>query len=177
MVTEIPKEWKGAIATEEEIDYCLFDLTASAHTGSETLTFFNHTRSGSGLAVTNMELAGQLPATQRFLLKSIQLLIDVNAAVGDAADEMDAAVAELSINNKLVYSIPAILLATTVTPAVTTTATLGPAMNMVPFELDKGIVIQGGVPFKVTLLNGKTASSANTDHTFILRGRLVRSAA
>jgi hypothetical protein len=176
MAQEIPKEWKPAGAGEEEIDFTLYDLTASGTTPSATLTFFNHNRGTDGLAVTNMELAGQLPATQRFLIKKMQLLVDVEAAAGDSADVLDAAVAELYINNKLMYSIPAAVLATGVTPSQTTTATVGPAVNMYEFEFDKAIVLNGGVPFKVSMLIGKTAVSASTDLTYMLRGRLVRPA-
>jgi hypothetical protein len=171
---EVPKEWKSAGSGEEEIDYILFDLVASAHSGSETLTFFNHNRSTSTLAVTNLELAGQLPATQRFLIKSIQLLVDVNAAAGDSADELDAAAAELFINNKSMFCAPAAIFSVPVSISTNRTAEVGGAVNMTGFELDKGLVLQGGVPFKLVMLNGKTASSANTDHTFMLRGRLVR---
>lgn len=174
-MSETPSEWKPASSGEEELDYILYDLVASAHSGSESLTFFNHSRSTSTLAVTNMEIAGQLPSSQRFLIKKIQLQVDVLAAANDAAEELDAAAAELSINNKVVFSAPATVFCTSFIPAITTTATVGPAMNVVEFELDKYIVLNGGVPFKIVMLNGKTASSANTDHTFILRGRLVRS--
>ena len=173
-MAEIPKEWKPAGAGEEELDYILYDLVASAHSGSETLTFFNHSQGTSGLAVTNMQLAAQLPAKQRFLLKSIQLLIDVNAAAGDSADEMDAAAAELYVNNKIMFSAPAAIFSVPVSISTTRTAEVGGAVNMAQFELDKAIVIEGGVPLKLVMLNGKTASSANTDHTFMLRGRLVR---
>jgi len=175
-MVEIPKDWKPAGAGEEEIDYCLFDLVTDTHAGSETITFFNHNRSTSGLAVTNMENAGSLPAGQRFLLKGIQVQFDVNAAAGDAADSLDASALELYINNKLMYAVPTIAVTTTAIPATTTTATIGPGVNFQTPELDKAIVIQGGVPFKVTILTGKTAASANGDWTVLLKGHLVRMA-
>ena len=81
-MVEIPKEWKPAGAGEEEIDYCLFDLVADTTTPSLTLTFFAHTRAGNTLAVTNLEQAGTLPATQRMLVKGMELLMDVNAPAG-----------------------------------------------------------------------------------------------
>jgi len=172
---EIPKEWKPSGSGEEEIDYCLFDLVADTHAGSETITFFNHTRSGNGLAVTNSELAGTLPANQRMLIKSMELLMDVNAATGDSADSLDASATELYINNKLMYSIPSIMLSQTAHRSTNGTAELGGSINNVRFEFDKAIVLQGGEPFKVTVLTGKTAASANDDWTIMLRGRLVRS--
>jgi hypothetical protein len=123
-----------------------------------------------------MEMAGQFPSSSRFLVKGIELLIDVEAAAGDAADVLDAAVLELYVANKLMFSAPAAYFATTVTPAQTTTATIGPAVNMAKFELDRGIVINGGTAFRVEMLIGKTAVSASTDLTVILRGHLIRPA-
>jgi len=175
-MVEIPKEWKPAGAGEEEIDYCLYDLVASGTTASVDVTFFNHTRSGDGVAVTNTELAGQLPATQRFLIKNMELLVDVNAAAGDSADVLDAAVLELYINNKLYYSAPGIIFSQTTHRSTTGTAELGGSVNNVRFEFDKAIALIGGVPFKAVMRIGKSAVSASTDLTVMLRGRLIRTA-
>jgi hypothetical protein len=121
-----------------------------------------------------MNVSGQLPAKHRFLVKKIQLLVDVEAAAGDSADELDAAAAELYVNNKVVYSAPAAIFSMPVSISTNRTAEVGGAVNMTDAGLDKYIVIEGGVPFKISMLNGKTAASANTDHTFMLFGRLVR---
>jgi len=176
-MAEIPKEWKPAGTGEEEIDYCLYDLVASGTSASASLTFFNHTRGTDGLAVTNMEIAAQLPSRQRFLLKKIALLVDVNAAAGDSADVQDAASMEFYINNKLVYCAPSPIFGVPVAISQTRTAELGGSVNMVEFELEKYLVIDGGVSFKLVMMIGKTAVSASTDLTWILRGRLVRPAA
>jgi len=173
---EIPKEWKPAGTGEEELDYVLYDVVASGTSASVTKTFFNHNEAEDGLAVTNMPIPGQLPSTQRFLVKSIQLLIDVNAAAGDSADVLDGAVTEFKINNRRVYCCPSALLAVPVATSQTRTAELGGAVNNVEPKLDKAIVIPGGVPFKIEMLLGKTAPSASTDLTYILKGRLVRPA-
>jgi len=173
-VVDIPREWKPLGTGEEEIDYCVYHLLASGTTASAVLTFFTGTRAANGLAVTNMEQAGQFPSATRFLVKEIQLLTDVNAAAGDSADVLDAAALELYVANKLMYSAPAPVFATNVTPSYTTTATIGSAVNMIKFELDRGIVINGGTPFRAEMLIGKTAVSASTDLTVLLRGHLIR---
>jgi len=171
---EVPKEWKGAGTGEEEIDWVWYDLVASGTTASATKTFFNHSKGADGLAVTNMEIAGQLPSSQRFLIKSIELLVDVNAASGDAADVLDSAVLELYISGRKMFSAPAAYFLTPIATSQTTTADTGTAHRKVPFELDKYIVLNGGTDFRVDVLIGKTAPSASTDLTVLLRGRLVR---
>lgn len=174
MAIEIPKEWKPAATGEEELDYFLYDLVASGTTASAKLTFFNQNEASNGIAVTNMPMNGQLPSTQRFLVKAIEVLIDVNAAAGDAADVLDAAVIDLKINNERKISLPAIRCSVPVSSTITQTATLGNAISFAPFELDKGLVIMGGIPFAVEMTVGKTAASATSDITMMLRGRLVR---
>lgn len=173
---EIPKEWKPAGTGEEELDYVLYDLNASGTTASATLTFFDTTESASGKAVSNMEIGGQLPSTQRFLIKKIELLVDVNAAAGDSADVLDAAVLELYIQNKRMLSSPALVFAVNQAASITRTAELGGALSYWDPERDKYIVLNGGVPFRVEMLIGKTAVSATTDLTVMLKGRLVRPA-
>jgi hypothetical protein len=174
-MAEIPKEWKPAAIGEEEIDYVLYDLNASGTTASATLTFFDTTEAASGKAVSNMETGGQLPSTQRFLVKRIELLVDVNAAAGDSADVLDSAVLEFYIANKRILGAPAALFSVPVATSQTRTAELGGAVNQVQFELDKYIALPGGTPFRVEMLIGKTAVSATTDLTVMLKGRLVRS--
>lgn len=171
---EMPKEWKPAAGGEEELDFVLYDLVASGTTASAKLTFFNQNEASNGIAVTNMPMNGQLPSSQRFLIKAIELLIDVNAAAGDSADVLDAAIIDVKINNERKFSIPAIRCAVPVNASITRTAELGGALGFVPFELDKAIAIPGGVPFAVEMTIGKTAASAGTDITMLLRGRLVR---
>jgi len=173
-MVELPKEWKAASTNEEELDYAVYDLVATGTTASVTLTFFTHNKATNGLAISNMEQSGQFPSGSRFLVKEIQLLTDIEAAVGDSADVLDAAVLELYVANKLMYSAPAPIFCTNLSPAFNTTATLGPAVNMVKFDLDRGIVINGGTAFRVEMLIGKTAVSAATDLTVILRGHLIR---
>ena len=176
-MAEIPKDWKVAAATEEEIDFILYDLVASGTTASAEKIFFNQNRSTSGLAVTNMEIAGQLPSTHRFLIKKLGLLIDVNAAAGDSADVLDSAITELYINNKLIFSAPSPIFALPIDISTTRTAEVGGAAGQVEFELDKYVTIQGGTPFKVSMTIGKTAASASTDLTYLLRGKLIRPSA
>ena len=173
---EIPKEWKTAGGGEEELDYIFYDLTASGTTASATLTFFDTSESASGKAVCNMEIAGQLPSTQRFLIKKIEVLIDVNAAAGDSADVLDAAILEMYVQNKRLWGAPAIYHAPPVHTSITRTAELGGAVRIESFEFDKYVALNGGVPFRVEMLIGKTAVSASTDITILLRGRLVRPA-
>lgn len=173
-MTEIPKEWKTAGAGEEELDYILFDLVASGTIASAKLTFFNHNEAEDGIQVSNMPMDAQLPSTQRFLVKGIELIVDTMAAVGDSAKVLDGAVIDFKINNERKISFPAIRCVSPVTTNITKVDDTGGAVGYFPFELEKALVIDGGVPFAVEMVIGKTAVSASTDLTVLLRGRLVR---
>lgn len=174
MVVEIPKEWKPAGAGEEELDYILYDLVPSGTTPSAKLTFFNNDEASNGIQVTNLPMSGQLPSTQRFLVKEIRVVIDPEAVVGDRLDVLDAAVIDLKVNNERKFSCFAVeaLGNFAFLPSGVTSTVEG--VQGKPFELDKGIIIDGGVPFSVEFTVGKTAASASTDIYVMLRGRLVR---
>jgi len=175
-MAEVPKEWKPAGAGEEELDWMFYDMESSTTNASTKLVFFDQTESADSLDETNMQTAGQLPQSQRFLVKEIHVLYDPNAAADDVGDVEDGATLELKINNKRVLVGPLAMFKTSQTyyPPGVTTEVHYPVGQ--PFKLDRYIVINGGVPFSVEVVTGNTTPSAAVDIYVVLRGRLVRPA-
>lgn len=167
-------------ANEEVMDWVLYDLVVSGTTASAKKTFFNNTEAGQGIAVTNMETAGQLPSSQRMQIEGIEVILDVEAATGDVRDLLDAAVLDFYINNKRVMSAPL----SQFPPAgriqsLTRGSTDGDFSELdgPAHKFQNPVGLLGGVPFKVDVTIGKTAASATSDITVMLRGQLIRSKA
>jgi len=160
----------------EQIDWVLYHTKASGTNASAELTFFDDSESNSGLQVTNMEVRGQLPSSQRFTIDKIKVLLDVEAATGDVKDLLDSAVLELNVNNRRMLIAPLIEFCGGVNLNPETTAsTTDDARTIGPeFELKKPLQIPGGVPFNVKITIGKTAPSASSDITVMLKGILER---
>ncbi len=79
--------------TVEEIAWSLFDFTAYAAAGQTSLSFFQTPLGSGGKTVvdTNMELAGQIPKGQNFLVEAIA----VEFFPGDDIETVAAAVAAI----------------------------------------------------------------------------------
>lgn len=72
----------GRPNSPDVFDQPLYDRVAYAAGGQTSLTFFTVPRSGSkSLAKTNMTLAGQLPAPQRFLIEQIGIMFFPSTAL------------------------------------------------------------------------------------------------
>ena len=158
------------------LDWVFYDLVASGTNASAKLTFFSHDEPSDGLQVTNMPIAGQIPANQKFELHSIEVILDPEAATGDVRDLLDAAVLEFYINEKRMLSAPLIMFCANshLIPNSTESTVDKPSLAGTPYKLEKPITINGGDSIKVEVTIGKTAPSASTDITVCLKGILTR---
>lgn len=173
---EMPKDWKGAGSGEEEIDWLLYDTEGGYDSANATLVYFDQAESSVGLDETNMPVAGQLPSSQRFLIKEIHFFINDVVASADAHNIMDRSYLELKINNKRMLAGPLRMFVgggTVVNAAVTQDED---QITGEGFKLDKGIVINGGDNFVVETDSGETSMGTDAECAVVLRGRLVRPA-
>lgn len=100
-----------------EINYWpLYDIITYAQAGQTSLTFFQNPigQGGKTIADTNMELAGQLPAPQKFMVLSVHIELYPPALVGrsgtaatgiatnanDVQEVMQSGSLEVSVGNK-----------------------------------------------------------------------------
>lgn len=172
-----PKDWKDAAGGEEQISYVLYDVNASTTTGSTTLTFFNNTEAGQSLDVTNMQIAGQLPASHRFLLKEIRANFDPESATNDIKDLTDRATIEIVVNNKRMFTAPLLeVMSPNAFLPQGATETIS-HQSAIGFALDRYLAVPGSTPFKVVVVTGDTAASASQDIYVVLLGDLVRPSA
>jgi len=129
--------------------------TQNVGTAAGDYTYFDTDQATSGIAVTNMKMAGQLPAAEKFTIKEINVLIDPAAADADVAILKQDCVLELVIGE--------------------TTIITAPLYNFIRehanlrLTLENPISLAGGVGFKVVLHLG-TAVSAATSVTVQLVG-------
>lgn len=171
---EIPKDWKPAGAGEEEIAWMLYDTEGGYDSANTTLQYFDQAESAVGPDETNMPIAGQLPATQRFLIKEIHFFINDVIASADAHNIMDRSYLELKINNKRMFIAPLRMLigGGTVLPSAVTQDE--DQLQGDGFKLDKGIVINGGDSIIVETDTGETSMGTDAECSVALVGRLVR---
>ena len=174
---EIPKEWKPAGTGEEEFDIPLYDTEGGLNAADTNIQFFDQGEAAVGIDETNMPKASELPSTQRFLVKKIEVFVNDVSAAADEHTMLDRSVLEMKINSKRVFVAPLRLLmgGATVLPAGVTqdedhVAGFG-------YDLDRYIVIPGGTQFSVVIETAQTATGADMELTVALRGRWVRPAA
>jgi len=170
-----PASWKAAAAGEEELDYVLFDVQSSTTTANTVLNFFSRAESAQNKRTTNMPLASNLPSTQRFLVREVQLVGDSEFSTAtDQSDAFDGGSVELTINKRRYLH-------------GDMRCFLGPGMRVPPgvtnvdesfsgtgFKLERGIVLPGGTEFNVEVITGDTAPTAAQQLTVRLIGTLVR---
>ena len=169
-----PKGWEDADDNEEQITTTLYDTELSTTAANTSLTLFDNTEQGSGLDDTNMQIASQLPSTQRFLVKAISAHFNDVLAATDAENLLDRASFELRINNWRMFSAPLreIMSEKTVIPSGVTQDEqyfIGKT-----YPLENYIMIPGGTTFNATIETGETAAGVSTAITVVLHGELVR---
>ena len=169
-----PADWKDAGAGEEQLTQPLYDTTLSG-TGADTdILFFNKSESADNREVTNLQQAGVLPTSQRFLMKGIVAFFNDLSAAADELNICDRGIFELLLNNKRILITPLRMLIgehTSLPSGVTQDESFVVGKK---FELESYIHIKGGVPISGVLNTGKTAAGTTTAITIALLGELVR---
>jgi len=120
-----------------------------------TVTYFDTDQASAGKTVTNMKMAGQLPAAEKFTINRIDVHIDAAASSSDIAALQQDTVLELVIGETTIIQAPLYLFKSN--------------YNNLYYEFKNPIVLPGGVGFKVDLHVG-TAPSAATSVTVSLVG-------
>jgi hypothetical protein len=132
------------------------------------VSFFTHTRNGSGPQVTNLEKANELTAGERMVVYSIRLLVK-GAAAADAAALRKAFAVRLKVAGKEVFISP-----TEKCPyGGVGISDAGSEMNAQVFKIesdDLAIVIPQGVTFSADLVGSAayTLTDANKGVDFVL---------
>jgi len=174
MVT-IPKTWKDAGADEEQLSWVLFDVQSSTTTANTVLNFLSRSEGAQNKRTTNMPIAGQLPSTQRFLLKKIRLMTDSEFnTTTDVNDVMDGGSIEVTLNNKRMIHAPLRAALGLYTKIGSTTADADTLPQGEGIDLDPYLVIPGGSNVNVEVITGDTAPTAANQLTVMLIGELVR---
>ena len=169
-----PTDWKDAGAGEEQLTQPLYDTTLSGTAADADILFFNKSESADNREVTNLQQAGQIPPSQRFLIKRIVAFFNDVSAAADELNVCDRGIFELLINNKRVLIIPLRLIigeAISLPSGVTQDESFVAGKT---FELESYIYLKGGVPLSGVLNTGKTAAGVTTALTIALLGELVR---
>ena len=169
-----PNGWEDASQGEEQLDYVLYDTELSTTNANTALALFGSDIQTDGLDETNMEIRGQLPSSQRFLIKKIAVHMNDVAASADVENILDRASFELRVNQRRYLTCPLreVMSEKTVVPAGATQDEqyfVGQT-----FELENYIMLAGGTPFVVNLETGETAPGVSTAITVCLIGELVR---
>lgn len=171
---KFPSAWKNAGSGEEQIDWVLYSVEASGTTAEAEIVMFDKTEAADGKDETNMTKAGELPSTQRFLIKKISFNLDPISTGTDVQKILDRGVFELTINSKRMFIAPLLDLLGhgAIIPAGVTQA-VDHQVGM-PYELENYIMIPGGVNFSAIVRVGATAPSASQDMYVSFYGELVR---
>lgn len=169
-----PENWQDAQSGEEQLDYVLYDSELSTTNANTALSLFGSDIQTDGLDQTNMEIRGQLPSSQRFLIKKIAVHFNDVLASTDAENILDRASFELRVNQRRYLTCPLreVMSEKSVIPAGVTQDEqyfMGKT-----YELENYIMLAGGTPFVVNLETGETAAGASTEITVCLIGELVR---
>ncbi|MCU1284478.1 MAG: hypothetical protein JWO13_828 [Acidobacteriales bacterium] len=142
-------------------------FTVAANTAFPKTTLFQSPISGTRtLAQTNMQLAGQLPAPQRLVVRAIKLIVANNTTLTDLVNILENVSVVFTVGKKPWFEGPAILLtagcgAQMVSAAQVGTAPAGTAVafstsngsvdQRAAFTLSQPVVIEAGETFSVTL--------------------------
>ncbi|MCD6422344.1 hypothetical protein J7L13_03290 [bacterium] len=129
-----------------KINWVWYDKNSISAAG--TTTYFNHDQATSGKNITNMKMSGQLPASEKFTINSIDILIDEAASAADKALLEKDAIVEMIIGETTVLQAPLYLFKSN--------------YNNYMWRFNIPIELPGGVGFKVELHVG-TAPSTATD--------------
>ena len=169
-----PNGWEDAKDGEEQIDWVAYDSELSTTNANTSLSLFGSDIQTDGLDQTNMEVRGQLPSSQRFLVKKIAVHMNDVPASTDIEAILDRGSFELRVNQRRYLTCPLreVMSEKTVIPAG---ATQDEQYFMgKTFELENYIMIPGGTAFVVNIETGETAPGASTEITVCLIGELVR---
>ena len=173
-MARIPTDWKDAGSGEEQLTQPLFDTTLSGTAADADILFFDKSEAANNREVTNLQQAGQIPPSQRFLIKKVVAFFNDVSAAGDEINICDRGVFELLINNKRTLIAPLRILIgemTTLPAGVTLDESFVVGKGL---ELDSYIHLKGGVPLSAIINVGKTAAGVSTAITIALMGELVR---
>ncbi|RLE76536.1 MAG: hypothetical protein DRJ44_03875 [Thermoprotei archaeon] len=136
-----------------KVDWVWYHKQDVSSTGD--VTYFNTDQATAGINTTNMKMAGQLPAAEKFTIHRIDILIDEAASAADIAALEQDTVVELIIGETTIITAPLYLFKSN--------------YNNYTWEFKNPISLPGGVGFKV-LLHVGTAPSAATSVTVSLVG-------
>ena len=144
---------------------------------SGTTTFFSTDQATSGKNVTNMKMAGQLPAAEKFTIKSIQVFFDPADDVDDIETLLGNTVLELVIGEETKIQAPLhhfvpngnITGYAALYGQASATEVSAGGLGGTVYTFENPITLPGGVGFKVDLHVG-TAPSAAVDVTVSLVG-------
>lgn len=152
-------------------DWVMYSSNAiNSSTAKTEIELFQESESeaGDGKNETNMQVAGQLPANQKFEIHRIEVYLDEGAleeaTVSDTFDFTHMANIEVQVNNRRMFICPLKhligqgILSHAHTTANEATIGVGAA---IPHEFKYPIVINGGDSFKVVLTSGVTATTAS----------------
>ena len=113
-----------------------------------TTTYFNTDEATAGKTVTNMKMAGQLPAAEKFTINRIDIHLDAAASDADIAALQQDSVVELVIGETTVIQAPLYLFRSN--------------YNNLYYEFKNPISLPGGVGFKVDIHVAAAPSAAVT---------------
>ena len=142
--------------------------TQDIPTSAGTTTFFNTDQATAGKAKCNMKMAGQLPAAEKFTIKSIQVSFEPQADPEDVQKILSESVLELVIGEEtkliapLIHFVPnghvAGYAALYGQASATEKSCATPAGTV--WEFENPISLPGGVGFKVDIITTNAPSSA-----------------
>ena len=172
----VPQSWKDAGSGEEQLTYPLFDSALSTTSANTTLVLFDTTAAAAGDKETNMETGGQLPASQRFLIKGIGVIYNDLVTSDDENSISEGGFLKLLINDRKRLHVPLQLVGSggSIVPAGATQDE--DHMFQQILWLESYIHLDGGQGFRVEVVTGDTVPTTSTRITVVLMGELVRRA-
>lgn len=152
-------------STVDETDFPLFQV---AEGGDAT-----HVK-----AFTNSRGAGQLPSTEKFVIKHIEVYPNERLTIADAGVWFIDGYLSLEVSNREIFRVPLVSVIGGAQPTGHFTQAVAADLSSLQFngkgyDLEIPIEINGGTPFKVVLHQGNVLAVASQAIVCELRGTLT----